>query len=144
MKPTNRERGQSLIEAIVAVAAVVLIVTGLIVGTTQALRASQLARARSLANKYSQEAIELTRNLRDSGWTLFQTRSGRYCLAKDNSWPAGPSANCTPNIDNTYTREAIFSWDGVAERMIVTVRTSWSEGAVTRQSELTTYFTRWR
>ena len=65
----GHERGQSLAEVTIAVSVVILIITGLIVGTTASLKTSQFNRSRSIAVKYAQEAMERARKLPDAGWT---------------------------------------------------------------------------
>lgn len=138
----NDKLGQSLVEVVIAIGVVALLVTGLVVGTTAALKSSRLGRLRSGANKYAQEGVELTRDLRDAGWISFQARNGLYCLAQDNIFPAAPSGSCTINIDSIYTRSILFAWND--PRMQVTATVSWSDGTVTHQSQLITYFTRWQ
>jgi type II secretory pathway pseudopilin PulG len=140
-----------LIESVVATMLVVLLVTGLISGTTAALRAGQAGRNRSQANKYSQEGIEMARNLRNAGWVPFFSRADvapqvqLWCLAKDNAWPGSPAtgiADCDLNIDGMFGRSISFSWDD--PRMIVVASVRWNEGSAPHQSQLTTYFTQWR
>lgn len=138
--------GQTLIESIVATLLVVLLVTGLISGTTASLRAGQSGRDRSQANKYAQEGIEMTRNLRNAGWyPFFAQRDNIWCLAKDNVWPGSPAsgvADCDRNIDNLFGRSVSFSWNDPLMVVVSTVR--WFDGSTTHASTLTTYFTQWR
>lgn len=141
LKRTNNH-GQSLIEVVVIIGVVILLVTGLVVGTTVALRTSRLGRMRSAANKYAQQAMELARNLRDQGWIGFQEMSGLYCLGEDNVFPTSPSDSCTVNMEGVYTRSVVFVWND--PRMRVTATVSWNEGSSAHQSQLVTYFTRWR
>jgi len=135
-------RGQSLIEAVVAIGVVIMLVTGLIVGTTVALKNSRLARNRSTANKYAQEGIELARGLRDRGWIGFQARDGLYCLGDDSIFPDTPSASCTINIGTAFTRSVSFNWQDPRMETVVTV--SWYTGTQTVSSVLKTYFTQWK
>ena len=135
--------GQSLIEAGVAVGVVIILVTGLIVGTTSALKSSQFGRTKALTIKYTQEGIELTRRLRNSGWAVFSARSGLWCLDKVGNWTQA-SPSCSVNIDNLFTRGVTFNWDSANERMIVTVNVSWDSGSTTHDTQLVTYFTQWR
>jgi len=120
-----------------------LLITGLIAGTTSALRTSDEGRTRTLAIHYAQEALELTRKLRDTDWVLFQGRSGLWCLDKAGSWTQGGTL-CPVNIDTIYTRGVTFAWNSASQRMEVTATVSWQDGEVTRQTELTTYFTQWQ
>ncbi len=139
----NKAAGQSLIEMTVIVAAVLLLVTGLIAGTTTSLKSSQYGRFKSRAVKFAQEGIELTRKFRSDGWSSFQARSGLWCLDGSSQWvQADPE--CPVNIDNTFTRTVNFVWDTTNERMEVTVTVSWNEGGTPVASQLVTYFTHWQ
>lgn len=136
-------RGQTLVEVIVAIGVVVLLVTGLIVSTSVTLKASQYGKMRSLGTQYANEAIEVTRNLRDSGWSTFFTTYGGFswCLNKAGEWSKMVGA-CMPNIDSFYTRVVTFTWDD--PRMKVDVAVTWVDGAKTYSATLSTYFTQWK
>lgn len=138
-------RGQTLVEVIVAIGVVVLLVTGLIVGTSVTLKASQYGKTRSLAVKYAQEAVELARNIRDNGWSTFLAYGGvvpvSWCLNKSGVWTA-MSGSCPLNIDNFYTRTVTFTWND--PRMKVDVQVSWTDGVKTYTTPLSTYVTQWR
>lgn len=143
--------GQMLIESVVATILVIILVTGLIAGTTASLRAGQSGRDRSQANKFAQEGIEMTRNFRNAGWIPFFSQSIAFpavriwCLPQDNIWPGSSvlSLNdCDRNINNLFGRSVSFSWSN--PRMIVVSTVRWNDGSTTHKSELTTYFTQWR
>lgn len=142
-------RGQTLVEVIVAIGVVVLLVTGLIVSTSVTLKASQYGKMRSLGTQYANEAIEVTRNLRDSGWSTFLLYGGTsQCLNKAGTWALMEVA-CAPNIDSFYTRVVTFTWhdDPLVtndERMQVDVAVTWVDGAKTYSATLSTYFTQWK
>lgn len=138
-------RGQTLAEVVVAIGVVVLLVTGLVVGTSVTLKASQYGKARSQAVQYAQEAIEIARNVRDSGWTAFTAYGGVspifWCLDKSGVWTA-MSGSCSPNIDNFYTRQVTVTW--IDPKMKVEVQVSWTDGNKTYTVPITTYFTKWQ
>lgn len=141
------QSGQTLAEVVVAIGVVVLLVTGLIFGTSITLKASQYGKARSQAIQYAEEAIEMTRTLRDSGWTTFLTYGAvtprSWCLSKSGAWTA-MSGSCTVNIDNVYTRTVTFTWDEIATKMQVDVAVSWTDGNKTYSVPITTYVTQWK
>lgn len=139
----NAQKGQTLAEIVVALGVVLLLVSGLVVGGTSAIKASDQSRLRSLAVSYAQEGVELTRKLRDNDWETFQNRSGLWCLDKAGSWSSAVST-CPVNIDTTFTRMVTFSWNAGALRMEVVSQVSWQDGASTHQSTLTTFFTQWQ
>lgn len=139
------QSGQTLAEVVVAIGVVVLLVTGLIVGTSVTLKASQYSKARSQAVQYAQEAVELARNLRDSGWTTFSAYGGiapvSWCLDKVGVWTQMSGA-CSANIDNFYTRQVTFTWED--PKMKTDVVVSWKDGNKTYIVPITTYVTQWR
>lgn len=144
------ERGQALLEAVVAVGLVIILTTGLIAGTSFALRGGQESKTRSVAVKYTQEGLELTRALRDAGWNEFEqvyggpAPSGKtWCLTGNGQWVSG-SCEQANLIGGIYRRQIALVWDNSNERMDTTVVVSWSEGGATRQSQLKTFFTKWK
>lgn len=138
----NSESGQTLAEVVVAIGVIVLLVTGLIVGTSVTIKASQYSKARSQAVAYAQEAVELARNLRDGGWTSFFAYGGTsQCLNKEGVWTQMSGA-CSANIDNFYTRSITFTWND--PRMKLDVVVSWVDGNKTYTVPISTYLTQWR
>lgn len=137
--------GQTLVEIIAAIGVVVILVTGLIVGATGSLKASQYGRAKSLSVRYAEEAAEIVRSLRDASWETFTTYGGTtpkaWCLDKGGTWSDGASG-CPVNIDDIYTRTVTFTW--LDPRMKVEILVTWTDGARAYQSDVTTYFTQWR
>lgn len=142
---TDYQSGQTLAEVVVAIGVVVLLVTGLIIGTSVSLKASQYGKARSQAVQYATEAVEVSRNLRDSGWTSFFAYGGvtpiSWCLDKSGVWTA-MSGSCSANIDNFYTRQVTFTWDD--PRMKTDVVVSWTDGNKIYTVPISTYFTQWK
>lgn len=137
-------RGQTLAEVVVAIGVIVLLVTGLIVGTSVTLKASQYSKARSQAVQYAQEAVELSRNLRDSGWASFFVYGGvapkSWCLDKAGTWTV--MSNACSVIDGLYTRQVTFTWDDPLMKTDVVV--SWADGNKTYTVPISTYFTQWK
>lgn len=142
--------GQSLLEIIVAAGVAVLLIGGLVVGTTVSLRTSQYGERRSRAIKYAQEGIELTRSSRDGlPWDAFIARDTNSneaigtitCLGSDGVYASGP---CGVNIGTAFTRSVSFNWNNTKGRMEVTVTVSWNEAGKTTDVTLDTYFTQWR
>lgn len=140
------KHGQSLVEVIVAVGMVIVLITGLIIGTTTSVSRAASSSSRSLAVKYAQEGMELARQLRDNGWITFVQYNGTYCVAKDNVIPAAdsPSDSCTANIDAVYTRSVKFTLSGDQTMMTVDVTVSWYEGTQTRNISLQSYLSQWK
>ena len=144
---SNRDRndnrsGQTLVEAVVVIGMVVLLVSGLIVGTTASIRASERGKQRAQAVKYAQEAIEYARNLRNTGWQTFQSQTGDWCLDKSQVRTEAASGICPINVDTLFRRKLTLTWND--PQMDVTSTVSWNDGSGDHKSELVTYFTQWR
>jgi type II secretory pathway pseudopilin PulG len=143
-------KGQSLVEAVVAIAVVVLIVSGLIIAVISSLRSAQSSRARSTATKLTQDGIEIVRNLRDLGWTDFISKdsSVAWCLGNDKELSNLP-VDCVNNIpaDSVnkipFTRTALIT-ETSPNQATVTIEVTWLEGQTPRKSTVTTYLTQWR
>lgn len=138
-----KKKGQTLVEVVVAVSVVILLVTGLIVGTTSSIRGSEFSTYKSLSLKYAQEGIELTRTMRDTSWAQLAAKSGLWCLDSSQVWSQA-QGTCPVNINNFYTRSVNFSYDVINSRMTVDVIVRWTDSSGAHQSELITYLTQWK
>ncbi len=138
----SSQRGQSLVEAVVVIGMVILMVGGLIVGTTVSIRASESGKFRSQAVKYTQEGIEYARNLRNLGWADFRAKTGDWCLDKAKVLTPANAGTCPINVDTIFSRKLSLSWSD--PRMSVTVTVNWNDGSGEHVSQATTYFTEWR
>jgi len=144
--------GQSLIEMIVVIGVVIVLVTGIIAGTTVTLSRSRDSNIRSAAVRYAQEGIELARSQRDSGWTAFAalgTPYTTYCVDDNGVFTATGTSCTTPNVTNLYVRsvnlELKDAGNPTLERMAVDVVVQW--GDLTNSSnvvELKTDLTQWK
>src|SRR5688572_6650554 len=106
------QAGQTLVEAVVVVGVVVLLVTGLLAGTTASLRSAQSGRTRTQAVSLTQQGIEIVRGIRDENWDTFQGYVGSYCLGDDQVLTVS-GGSCSPNIttpEGMLTRSVSFSW----------------------------------
>ncbi|MFH0749860.1 MAG: hypothetical protein V1917_03025 [Candidatus Gottesmanbacteria bacterium] len=131
--------GQSLVESVVTLGVVVLLVTGLIVGTTSSLRYAENSRSRSRATQYAQEGIELARKERDAGWIAF-ARTGMFCVDRSGAIPSDPCEL----IDNRFTRELRYEYDVGNMNVNVQSSVSWIEGGATKNITLQTTLTDWK
>ncbi len=154
MKKNSRDqRGQSLVEMLVVVGIVVLLVTGIVSGTTLSLSSTHTTQQRSTAVKYAQDGIELARSLRDDGWTNFAalgTTESSYCVGSEVPPVFSlASGTCGTNIGGTYARTItlhLIPASGTnVEKMSVTVVVSWGDTSQTNNAvTLVTYLTEWR
>lgn len=137
-------KGQTLVEVVVVIGVVVLLVTGLISGTTASLKSAQSGRIRSQAVSYAQEAQEVVRSIRDRSWSIFSAYSGSYCMGMDLSLTPSAGA-CGVNItggEHSFSREVTFNWQD--PKMVVTSIVSFVEGETTKNVTLVTYLTKWK
>lgn len=130
------EKGQGLLEALVAMAVAILIVSGLVVAVIVAVKNASFAKNQALATKYAQGEMENVRSLRDTNWDTFWSRADTT---------VGP----TP-ISGTIFSKIISYTDisgGTNDKMSVTVMVTWTEAGGPHKSELTSFFTKpalWR
>ena len=64
-----KQRGQSLMEAIVAIAILLMVVIAVLALTISGVTGQKNNEQQVIANNLAREGIELVRNLRDSNWT---------------------------------------------------------------------------
>jgi Tfp pilus assembly protein PilV len=138
-----QQKGQTLVEAIVIIAMVMLMVTGLISGTTASLKSSQSVKARSEATKYAEDGMELIRLMRDNKWSTVADKVGQgpYCFGSNGVLE---QVTCPPTPDTHLTRTATFYLLPDGETIHVHVAVSYPDGSTTITVPLDTYLTNWR
>jgi type II secretory pathway pseudopilin PulG len=148
--------GQSFLEVIIVVAVVILMVSGLVVGTVTSLKTTNFASSKSQATKYAQEGIELARRERDASWYEFYSqRDKTFCVNQSGTFLSESLCSSSLNrLDGAspgiFTRIVQYTWNGSpgqpgeAPRMEVTVTVSWEDGSGSHKSQLSTFFTQWR
>lgn len=79
-----KEKGQTLIEIMVALGVSVIIITAIVISVVLAVINTQLAKSQNLATYYAKEGLEIMRQASRSDWNQFaiDTVSGTYCLQK--------------------------------------------------------------
>jgi type II secretory pathway pseudopilin PulG len=142
--PKRTQKGQTLIEAIVAIGVAVLVMSGLVVAVISAVKNAQFAKNQSLATKYALEGMELVRQDRDTNWAIFYGRisPNSYCL-NTQPWSSGQCASF--NLGGIFKREAMFEQEGADPNKVkVTMTVSWRDPTGDHKSELVSYFTKWQ
>ena len=98
-------KGQSLIEALLALSVVGIILSGITVIVTSSLNNAGYGRNQSLATQYAQEGVEVLRKIRNSDYSVFAGYNANYCLGKGAVNLGSPTAACTSaNVDNIFIR----------------------------------------
>lgn len=132
-------KGQTLIEALIALGAAVVIISSIAVVVITSVNSSDFSKNQNLATQYAQQGIDIIRSQSESNWTSFQTKAGTFCLGKGITDLGTPVTNCAaPNIDNFFVREVVItqasaSCGGNAK---VVVDVSWTSGKCTSTSNL--------
>lgn len=139
-------RGQTIIEGVVALAAIVIILAAISVAISTSVTNSQYIKQQTLATKYSQTGIEQIRYLRNNNPAAFaaiSSSSQTYCFnvvdsivtfveTPSNYITANSSCVTTVNIPTDSLRRLItFNPNSPADCSLgtrVTVTTSWSSG----------------
>lgn len=142
------EKGQTLIEVLVAFAVALIVVSAVTKVILSSLSTSIFTKNQNLAKQYSQQGIEVVRSMRDTSYASYKVLGNvsgiTYCLAKtcpllttnpaDTSCGPLSGATCGPNIDSTFVRQVVITTaagncnNGTAVTK-VSVSTSWSDGA---------------
>lgn len=116
----KKQTGQTLIEAIIALATILLIITAISIVIVNSLHNSQFIKNQNEANKYAQEGMEFIRNLQRNDLATFVSLSpnqtnqvSMYCI--DNVNNALTQENCdgtTVNTGESHIRTIVLSSAG--------------------------------
>ncbi len=128
MKDSNK--GQTLVEILLAVGVASLALVALTRAMTSSLRNASFAKNKALASQYAQESLEAIRGYRDqNNWSLFN---------QANCENAGLTG--LPAMSAGFSRTVVCVPSGTV--VTVTVRVSWDSGS--HQTELVSHFTQWQ
>lgn len=109
-----RQRGQTLIEVLVALAVIVLIVTSITVAVITSLNNAEFVKNQNLATQYAQQGMEIMRFMRNTNYGTFTQLTGTYCLADTCTQLVNtPGTSCSPktgltcsaNVGTIFVRE---------------------------------------
>jgi type II secretory pathway pseudopilin PulG len=127
----KKQRGQTLIEAVVALSVMLLIIAAIAVTVVNGLYNSQFIKNQNLANKYAQQAMEQVRFMQENDLAGFATLSGSYCVGEDNIFVTGDKNTCPPNMGTPPTHKRIVDIEEdvsvcQSDEFKITVTDSWS------------------
>ncbi len=127
------ESGQTIIEAVIALAAISVIVTAITIAILNAVNNSQFVKSQNLANKYAQQGMEYVRSVQAENIEKFANFSVTHSFNNDLILTPGKSE--AVNVGSAHIRNIYFSNDEppclVAGRAVlkkVTVVVNWSSG----------------
>lgn len=126
LSPVPKEKGQSLIEVIVAIFIIILVFTAIIFATVLAVKKAQFSKNQNLAEKYAQEGIETVRNFRDLYPELFWQKNG-----------TDPE-----EVIGDFTRKTEYTLISEGE-IKVTITVSWKDSLGNHKIKQSSVFTKW-
>lgn len=127
----KNQKGQTLIEALVALGAAVLVLSAITVAVISALNNTQYTKNQNQATQYAQQGIEVMRQISQSSWGYFSSLNKKnYCLADGSSTLVeAPAEGCGQNI-GIFVREVdVVQNDShsCSGNELITVIVSWSD-----------------
>lgn len=103
----KKNKGQGLIEAMVALGAAVIVISTIAVAVITAVNNSDFSKNQNFASSYAQQGLEIIRDKAESNWTTFYNiPSTTYCLDKNATdlSPLNINNSCTP-FDIIFIRQ---------------------------------------
>jgi len=88
------QKGQGLIETIIALSAAVLIISALAMVVLSAVGNSDYTRIQNQATAYAQEELEALKDMSKNDWNNFNAYDGTYCPSADLNLGTRISGNC--------------------------------------------------
>ena len=139
MSNKYKQKGQSLIEALVALGAAVLVVSAITISVITALNNVQYTKNQNLAAQYAQQAMEIMRQTSSSNWTLFSSYpTGTYCLDEGTSLlrAADPATSFCGQNYGIFVREVDIKPNATkcVGGILTIVIVSWSDSKCTDTS----------
>lgn len=121
-------KGQTLLEALLAISLVMLVLSGISVTIITSLNNAGYGKTQAIATQYAQEGMEIVRKIRNSNYTGFGNyNAGNYCLSEDSSILQA-SGNCSPNV-GSYVRSVFIEQSGCGVNIAkATVTVAWTDG----------------
>ena len=106
----KKQKGQTLIEIMLAFSVLILVLSVVVVGVTTSLSNTQHTKNQNLANFYAQEGMAVVRQIRDSNGSDFSLKTSvNYCLSQNSILLSNLS--CGVNVAGVYSREVEIRHD---------------------------------
>lgn len=88
----KEQSGQTLLEALIALATAVVVITAMAVMVLTSLNNAQFSKNQNQATQYAQQGMEFLKNLAQSDWASFAAKTDvNYCLSPLSKLPEDPS-----------------------------------------------------
>ena len=123
-------KGQSLIEALVALSVAVVIISAVAISVITAVNNADNSKIQNQANAYASSEMEVLHQQSRANWTTFNTHNSTYCVG-NNGLMEDPNLCSTPNVGTLFIRQVeiiqneLTNCSGAAK---VTVTVSWKDG----------------
>lgn len=125
------ERGQTLVEVLVAMATAVAVLSAIAITVVSSLSNIEFTKNQNQATQYSREGLEVVRRLARSNWTTFESYNATdYCLGKSQTVLSAMGPNgCGQNVDNTFVRKIEIEQNSTScqSNAKITSVVSWSD-----------------
>lgn len=127
------QKGETLIEALGALAIVSIVITAVATLVTTSLSNAQYNENQTLATKYAQQGVESVRQIRNTNYAAFRSYNGLYCFGKGQTSLGTPQSACnTANTDTFIRTVTIEQTPGCATNVArVIVDVSFTDGKCT-------------
>jgi Tfp pilus assembly protein PilV len=105
------QKGQSLIEALIALGAAVIIVAAITIAVITAVGNSDFSKYQNLATGYAQQGIQIVTQKSQLDWVDTATYSGTWCLPQGTTdfYTSLGGATCPVNVTDKFVRELDFT-----------------------------------
>ncbi len=105
----DKQSGQTLLEALIALATAVVIISAMTVIVLSSLNNAQFSKNQNQATQYAQQGTEVLKNLSQSNWVTFSTYNlTNYCMLPDNSLLQEIGGSCGQNL-GIFSREVVLN-----------------------------------
>jgi Tfp pilus assembly protein PilV len=125
-------KGQGLIEALVALGAAVIIISTIAIAVVTAVNNSDFSKNQNLAKTYAEQGLESIRTQARQNWASFYTLPlGSYCLPEGRVEISGnpETSGCNVNVNNFFVRTITLSSLGCsAQGRKALVEVAWTDG----------------
>jgi type II secretory pathway pseudopilin PulG len=108
----RNQKGQSLIEALVALGIATIVVSAIAIATITAVNNADFSKYQNQASNYAQQGMEILRQQSQADWSSFVSKAGaiNWCLDYDTVTLRNPGATpCSKNINNFFVRTVQLS-----------------------------------
>lgn len=134
-----KEKGQTLIEVVIALATSVGVISAIVVAVMSSLNNTEFTKNQNLASAFSQQGMEIVRSTAKINWASFLTYNKvYYCLSKNSTILTAMGSNgCGQNVDIFSRGIEIWKDSSDCQNEVKVISTvSWSDSKCTSANDL--------